>query len=452
MAEEGLGVAKSGFTLIELMVAMVVGLTAITSMYSLGAAMSRQFYEEQRVGTSQGTSRVAIMELRRDISRAGLFGSPNGGLESTCDATAPTLPKLGGGTLPMGAIQYYADEDLAVLDPETANAGVHADRLRVLTSLYLTDQLLVHSASTAGDVIVLQDGNQAYRRTFSWGQTAGPFTSGAAPKYLTGDLDWNSAWAGETASWKGIAQNGARAFQTGSVLHIETPEGRHFFRSVFGKKGNTQNEVRIELDSSDPLPVGTACLPGAAEGATIAPLQWVEYAVVDPYDDTEVGGDFMNMASVFFIGTDPNNPAANLASDGGVSTFELPNRVLVRRILDSSSGNVRLNSTQVIAEFVSNFQVSFVLDTGSGTGSAAVSENSHTGTRDEATINANPQQVRSVIIELGIRNPLEDATVDYASMTDAGTRFEVDTAQAGSARVRKMRIEVPLMNVARRNL
>ncbi|MBW2627392.1 MAG: prepilin-type N-terminal cleavage/methylation domain-containing protein [Deltaproteobacteria bacterium] len=444
--------AKSGFTLIELMVAMVVGLTAITSMYSLGAAMSRQFYEEQRVGTSQGTSRVAIMELRRDISRAGLFGSPNGGLESTCDATAPTLPKLGGGTLPMGAIQYYADEDLAVLDPETANAGVHADRLRVLTSLYLTDQLLVHSASTAGDVIVLQDGNQAYRRTFSWGQTAGPFTSGAAPKYLTGDLDWNSAWAGETASWKGIAQNGARAFQTGSVLHIETPEGRHFFRSVFGKKGNTQNEVRIELDSSDPLPVGTACLPGAAEGATIAPLQWVEYAVVDPYDDTEVGGDFMDMASVFFIGTDPNNPAANLASDGGVSTFELPNRVLVRRILDSSSGNVRLNSTQVIAEFVSNFQVSFVLDTGSGTGSAAVSENSHTGTRDEATINANPQQVRSVIIELGIRNPLEDATVDYASMTDAGTRFEVDTAQAGSARVRKMRIEVPLMNVARRNL
>ncbi|MBW1876541.1 MAG: hypothetical protein JRI98_14545 [Deltaproteobacteria bacterium] len=111
----------------------------------------------------------AIMELRRDISRAGLFGSPNGGLESTCDATAPTLPKLGGSTLPMGAIQYYADEDTAVLDPGTDNAGVHADRLRVLTSLYLTDQLLVHSASTAGDVIVLQDGNQAYRRTFSWG-------------------------------------------------------------------------------------------------------------------------------------------------------------------------------------------------------------------------------------------------------------------------------------------
>ncbi|MBW1906717.1 MAG: prepilin-type N-terminal cleavage/methylation domain-containing protein, partial [Deltaproteobacteria bacterium] len=229
MAEEELGVTKSGFTLIELMVAMVVGLTAITSMYSLGAAMSQQFYEEQRVGTAQGTARVAIMELRRDISRAGLFGTPNGGLESTCDTTPPTnpptLPDLGGGTVPMGAIQYYADEDLAVLDPQTANTGVHADRLRVLTSLYLTDQLLVHSTSVAGDVIVLQTGNQAYRRTFSWGQTAGPFTSGAASKYLTGDLDWKAAWAGETASWRGIAQKGARAFHSGSVLHIETPEG-----------------------------------------------------------------------------------------------------------------------------------------------------------------------------------------------------------------------------------
>ncbi len=57
-----------------------------------------------------------------------------------------------------------------------------------------------------------------------------------------------------------------------------------------------------------------------------------------------------------------------------------------------------------------------------------------------------------MIIELGIRSPLEDPAVDYASMTDSGTRFEVDTAQAGSARVRKMRIEIPLMNVARRNL
>lgn len=441
---------KSGFTLIELMVAMVVGLTAITSVYTLGAAMSKQFYEEQRIATSQGTSRAAIMELRRDISRAGLFGSPNGSLEPTCDATPARLPLLGGGNGPMGAFQYYADEDLAVLDPNGVNPGVSADRLRVLTSLYLTDQLLVQSASVDGGVIVLQSGNQAYRRTFAWGQTAGPFTSGIAPTYLDGDLDWDGAWAAETASWKGIAQKGARAFQTGSVLHIETPEGRHFFRSVFGKAGNTQNEVRIQIDPV--LPMGTACLPGAAESSTVAPLQWVEYAIVDPFDATAVGADFMDFEGMFYIDlSDTSSPSYQLQNTSASDLLESPNRVLVRRVIDSRTGDVRPSSTQVLAEFVSNFRVSFLLDTNSGTTQPpALSTDPITGAAAETAVNATPQQVRTVIVELGIRNPLEDPDIPFQA--GAETRFEVKENQTGSARVRHMRIEIPVMDVARRNL
>ncbi|MGB8328959.1 MAG: prepilin-type N-terminal cleavage/methylation domain-containing protein [Polyangiales bacterium] len=444
--------SRSGFTLIELMVAMVVGLVAITSVYSLGAAMSKRFYEEQRLASSQGTSRVAILELRRDISRAGLFGSPNGQSEPTCDATPPTLPKLGGGTeLPMGAFQYYPDADLAVLDPDDLNPGVHADRLRVLTSLYLTDQLLVHSASSDGATIVLQNGNQAYRRTFSWGQTAGPFTSGQAPTYLTGDLAWDSAWSGETASWKGIAQTGARAFQTGSVLHIETPEGRHFFRSVFAKSGNTENEVRMQITPT--LPVGTACLPGAAEGATLSPLQWVEYAIVDPFSIVEDSANFMDFEGMFFTDLDPSHPAFALKGTAKDDLLESPNLVLVRRVLDSVSGDVREGSTQVIAEFVSNFQVSFLLDTkGARTAPPDLSIAPITGAGNEDAVNDSPQHVRTVIIELGIRSPLEDPSIELIPNDTKMTRFEVNEEQKGSARVRKMRIEVPVMNVARRNL
>ena len=434
-----------------MMVAMVVGLTAITSVYSLGAAMSRQFYEEQRVATTQGTSRVAIMELRRDISRAGLFASPNGSLEPTCDPSPPELPKLTGGNGPLGAFQYYADADLAVLDPDDVNTGVHADRLRVLTSLYLTDQLLVHSASTDGETVVLQTGNQAYRRTFAWGQSAGPFTSGSAPTYLTGNLDWQTGWDSQTASWNGVAQKGARAFQTGSVLHIETPEGRHFFRSVFGRAGNTPDEVRIAITPA--LPTGTACLPGAAESSTVAPLQWVEYAVVDPFDTDEVEADFMDFEGMFYIDLDPSNPSFNLQGMSASDLLESPNRVLVRRILDATTGDVKQNSTQVIAEFVSNFRVSFLLDTDSGNATGpSISTDPITGSQAEDDVNDDPQQVRSVIIELGIRSPMEDPSIEFASNTDAGTRFEVHKDQTGSARVRKTRIEIPVMNVARRNL
>ena len=441
--------SKSGFTLIELMVAMVIGLTAITSVYALGSAMSKQFYEEQRLATSQGTARVAIMELRRDISRAGLFGSPNVSLESTCDASPPRLDLLSGGTADMGAFQHYADYDKSKLDPAGKNPEVTADRLRILGSLYLTDQLLVHSASVAGDVVVLQSGNQAYRRTFAWGQTAGPFTSGTAPDYLDGTLGWDSAWGGESASWKGIGQVGARAFQTGSILHIETPEGRHFFRSVFGKSGNSQDEIRIQVTPA--LPVGTACMPGAAEGSTVAPLQWVEYAVVNPSDENEVGTDLFNFEGMFYIDTaDTTNPALELRNISVADLRESPNMVLVRRILDATTGDVRLDTTQIIAEFVTNFRVSFLIDTNSGGAGGP----NLVATRASSTINDDPQQVRTVIIELGIRNPIEDPTIEKLA-ADGGTRFDVDDAsqvQKGAARVRNMRIEIPVMNVARRNL
>lgn len=458
---------QSGFTLIELMIAMVVGLAAVTSVYALGSAMSEQFFVEQRVASSQATSRVATLELRQDISRAGLFGTPNASLtqgsganrfEPTCDATAPVLPLLGGGNGPMGAFQYYANEDIAVLDPASANAGARADRLRVLTSMYLTEQLLVNSTSIDGLTIVLQSGNQAYRRTFSWGSTAGPFTSGVAPDYLSGALNWDSAWGSETGSWKGIGQRGARAFQSGSVLHIETPEGRHFFRSVFGKGSNAQNQIRLTITPA--LPIGTSCLPGAAEGSTLAPLQWVEYAIIDPFApaDSSNTDDFIKFDGVFFGDlSDTGHPFYDISQLTEADLLESPNRVLVRRILDATDGSVKANSTQIVAEFVTHFEVSFMIDANSGsTSSASPPTLSHEqGSTAESTVNGNPERVRSVIIDLGIRSPLEDPSLEYNGDLDAGvvpTRFEVNTSSKGSARVRHLRIEIPVMSVARRNL
>ena len=156
---------------------------------------------------------------------------------------------------------------------------------------------------------------------------------------------------------------------------------------------------------------------------------------------------------LFYIDLDPSNPSYLLTTaDGGANKLETPNRVLVRRALDSSSGLVRLNSTQVVAEYVSSFRVKFLIDADSGQPTPDISSDPIYGTSGAATVNANPEQVRSVIIELGIRSPVEDPSLDYAAMSDAGTRFDVSSAQKGSARVRKMRIEIPVMNVARRNL
>ena len=431
---------KSGFTLIELMVAMVVGLTAITSVYSLGAAMSEQFYEEQRTATSQGSSRAAVMELRRDISRAGLFGSPNARSERRCEtglAAQPSLPTFDGGPITMGAFQYYRDADIAVLGGN--NPGVRADRLRVLTSLYLTDQLLIDSVTPDGTTIILQTGNQAYRRTFAWGQEEGPFT-GSAPNYLVGNL----LGAGAATTWNGLGQKGARAFQTSSVLHIESPEGYHFFRTDVKKAVNVMNQVRLEVKPA--LPVATACLPGAGEGSTVAPLQWVEYALVNPFDE-ELGDNFMDFNVLFnFVGTNAVLDPGFVSGNEG-SLREEGNVMLVRRILNAEDGTVRRNTTQVLAEFVSNFEVSFLVDRRSGTTTAPLAPVIDA----ETSINNIPEQVRSVLINLGIRSPLEDPSIPFA-VNNNNTRFEVNPLERGSARVRHIRIEIPVMSVARRNL
>ncbi|MEM8606804.1 MAG: prepilin-type N-terminal cleavage/methylation domain-containing protein [Myxococcota bacterium] len=449
---------QQGFTLIEMMVATVIGLAAVTSVYALGSAMSEQFFMEQRVASSQAASRVALMELRQDVSRAGLFGTPNASLitgvnnrvDSSCDATVPELPRLNTTDGPLGAFQFYEDEDILVLDPGGDNPRARADRLRILTSLYLTEQLLLNSTDPSGTILVLQDGNQAYRRTFGWGAQSGPLSGPA--DYLQGDLDWDAAWGGEAGSWNGIAMRGARAFQTGAMLHIETPEGRHFFRSVFRKEGNVQNEIRLSI-APDRLPIGTACLPGAAEGSTVAPLQWVEYAIVDPTRD-ENGGTADTLMPLVGVFADNQGDFPDLATTAPADLIEAPNRVLVRRMLDSRNGDIRPNSTQVIAEFVTHFQVSFIVDRRSGSTTLPPDLDIET---DATVINANPEIVRAVIIDLGIRSPFEDPSLDYQDIDPNGTnvvptRWEIDPNARGSARVRNLHIEIPVMSVGRKNL
>ncbi|MBW2224319.1 MAG: prepilin-type N-terminal cleavage/methylation domain-containing protein [Deltaproteobacteria bacterium] len=78
---------RSGFTLIELMVAMVVGLTVITSVYSLGSAMSRQFYEASQRHLARGSLRLAqrqprvyLRYRRPDSSAARRWHGPHGRL------------------------------------------------------------------------------------------------------------------------------------------------------------------------------------------------------------------------------------------------------------------------------------------------------------------------------------------------------------------------------------
>ena len=72
--------ARAGFSLLELMVALTVGGLAITSIYAVGSASTRVFYQQQQVAntaanTANTAAHAAISRLRRASSMAVLAAS-----------------------------------------------------------------------------------------------------------------------------------------------------------------------------------------------------------------------------------------------------------------------------------------------------------------------------------------------------------------------------------------
>ena len=71
--------SSTGFTLIELMVAMLLGLIVVGGVVSVFLANQRSYRTNQALGDVQDSSRIAFEMMARDIRNAGLTGCSNNG-------------------------------------------------------------------------------------------------------------------------------------------------------------------------------------------------------------------------------------------------------------------------------------------------------------------------------------------------------------------------------------
>ena len=419
-----------GFTLVEVMVSTVVGLMAIGAIYAIGATSSQRFIEQQKISTTQSNLRFAIDHLRRDIARAGLFATPNAQRENSCGVAPPTLPLVGGGNGPLGALQYY-EGDSSIVDPDDVNPNTRADQLRVLGNFVTSDRYYANSDGTLTE-LYFQTDTQAFRRSFL-----------ARPSTLTGGIpDLNPLFT--------------RLAWSNRLVHIETAERLHFFLStVSTASGIVDTGATRGIKLSTALPSDSACHV-AGDTVTVSPLGWIDFSVIDPF----AGGselDYSEMISA--IGT----------TISASEVLEAPNPVLVRRELDPATGNLIGNRIQIIAEHVVDFKVSFIVDKDDGTGaqliddeSAIVPETFINGSGAGATAaNEGPEKVHMVIVELAVRTAIEDPKlpfVDPSAAPDAGadagfpTSFDIDPDAIGSARIRRARVEIPVTNITMRDL
>jgi prepilin-type N-terminal cleavage/methylation domain-containing protein len=386
---------REGFTLIELMVALVTGLIAVSALYALTAGSARHLQEQQRVAQAQMSLRMAVPRLRGDLARAGLFGTPSsdavddGANTAGCPRPSP----------PVVAVELLDDPDSARF-PEFEANGVHFDRIRLVGNYATSGSYMIVNADSASSVR-LQASWQGFRRDFV---------------DATDDRISVEAFAA--------------AFAPGRYLHIRTLNQTSVFTRIARPVYVSDSELHVEV--LDPMPIHSICMPGLGDGATVAPLSRIEYAVVDPRD-----------------------PASELDALAGEADVALEDRmglrpaVLVRREIPFGCQGLACvpipGTTEPILEMIAELDFRVVID--QSTEASAAPDLVVTG--DPAVVAAHPERVRSIVFRLSVRTAGTDPRFAYLERGDgeALTRFQASPQAPGASRVRTVETEVFLPNL-----
>jgi prepilin-type N-terminal cleavage/methylation domain-containing protein len=68
---------RRGFTLVELMISLVMGLIVALAAVGLARSATTTFYEQARISGVEANVRAASERLRNDLSRASYMSTPN---------------------------------------------------------------------------------------------------------------------------------------------------------------------------------------------------------------------------------------------------------------------------------------------------------------------------------------------------------------------------------------
>jgi len=370
------------------MVALVAGAIAITSIYFVSSASSRHFHEQQRIAQSQMNLRTAAAQIRRDFSRAGYLGSPNTVKETVCPDATGSVDAS---ATDFGAIEVLDGDATGVL-AEAATNGVEADTVRLTGNFASGDAYKVAGTQTS-TTLNFATTWQGFRRSFGVPYDDALFTS---------------------------------VMKVGRFVHIVNDgNGGHWFAAITSVSAATTPQT-ITIDRGLP-----DCFRRCVDGCTLSPLSKIEYKVIG-MSDAAGGITALNPGTLAVLG----NTGA----------------VLVRRELTFANVLVP-NSERIVAEYVADFDVDLISNTQLGAGlplALALQDDANA----ETVSTANPHLVRSAIISLSLRTSTEDQRFPYVARAvgAALTRYDINTAIVGAARVRTTNLEVLLPNVAMQDI
>ncbi|MDB4971799.1 MAG: hypothetical protein JWN48_140 [Myxococcaceae bacterium] len=410
---------KSGFTLVELMIAMVAGGFAVASIYYLNGVSSRSFAEQMRVSETQMSVRSAMEQLRRDFSRAGYLGTPSSKLVPLCDGTFSTgtgatevAPRL------IQAVRVTRDGSLA----DTTVSGLlnavtnktRADTVDVWGN-YATPEVYLANPGTSSTSITFQTSSEAFRRSF-YQPVA---NNGAATVFDTTRF--------------------ADVFKVGRMVRIENG-GHYFFRDI------------TSVTTSPPTVV-FAALPDVCfkqnDWTAIAPLMHLQYAL-EPDSTADLGRLQSQQTALGATGSAPPGTRRT---------------VLVRREWRDDTGAVVAGTSRLVLDYAVEFGVDAWVNTDLTVPPATPARPAYALQRG-ATLTATtaasaastPHRLRSLLVTLTARSPEVDpklpvlarSTFDDPTNLDSPLwMFGVDPSSTPklNARTRTLRSEIFLLNL-----
>lgn len=391
---------RSGFTLVEIMVALAVGGIAIGSLYAIGSASTRQFREQQRVSAAQTSLRAAMDQLKHDFQRAGYMSTPNSAM--TGETCFPPSGVDGQQLNRLQAIFYYAKavQPPAKLDPEGLNAAV-APALPFYT---VDDVWLSGNYATSGEypnISVSGDGTtvsipmawQTFRRDFT-------------------------EWSGATMGDCNFAAFDA-AFPVGRLVRLHAMNGSMFYSHV---SATTCAGSSLTGSAATATVTLTEAVPPTCSmnGGWIAPVNVMHYSVVDAALREDASDQRMTVLRRTEVR--PERRAEPLAQAGGDQS-PIEDRALL--------------------DYVVRFNVDFLMR-------APNTSLMDYSVQPIANVLLNPERIRGVILELAVRTAQSEP--DFTSAIP-NAAFRVYRQQgSGAARVRRARAELLLPNIANRGL
>jgi prepilin-type N-terminal cleavage/methylation domain-containing protein len=332
----------SGFTLVELTVALVAGLIVALAIVGLSREATTTFHEEVRISAAEASLRTAVDRLRSDLQRAAYMSTPNiMGDPSVCTPVGSSnvagINPLGAGIRRLAGIHLIDGGSLANGVPlsQSQPTALDPDALEIGGNLTSTESFDVQSVSPIGGgcaQLVLSASSPSLYRIGAITSVSGVLTN--VPAELNN-------------IFQPVAANDfivRLVDDTGHTQYLATCPG-----TPAGFDG-TNWFVNVNLAIAPVLTAqatGNRCgIPPVAAGHTwINPVQVVRWEITNAANEPAQYKNALNRQSLAPTTADPNK-------------YDL-----VRSYLDIG-GNVIAASTEVIAEYAIDFNVAFSVDNG----------------------------------------------------------------------------------------